>query len=74
MKIEVRLILPAELLMAVRSLEPDDTPNISLCTDCSGVKVTFRFDRIGSAIETLDDYLRNLKVAREIEEELREGS
>ena len=68
MKLKARLILGEEFNKAVRSLEPDNTPNIITGTDDHEISVTFTFDRMGSAIEAIDDYLRNLKIATEIEE------
>ncbi|MCW7075888.1 MAG: KEOPS complex subunit Pcc1 [Candidatus Syntrophoarchaeum sp.] len=68
MKLKARLILDKAFITAVKSLEPDNTPNIVGKTDDHEISVTFTFDRIGSAIEAIDDYLSNLKIATEIEE------
>jgi len=68
MKLKIKLTLAERFGRAVSSLEPDNTPNIITSSSEGRITVKFTFDRIASAIASLDDYLSNLRIATEIEE------
>ncbi len=49
-----------------RSLAPDNVPGIETVVEGNCVTVMFEGDKVGSILASVDDYLMNAKIARDV--------
>jgi hypothetical protein len=62
--IQARLVFRGEkAVLAARSIEPDNLPNMSLQMDADLLCLQFSTEKIGTLLSTVDDLLMNIKIA-----------
>lgn len=71
MRIRGRLVFRGEeagelVSIIAQSLAPDNVPGMETTVEEKSVIVTFRADRIGTLLASVDDYLMNAKIASDM--------
>ena len=54
-----------EAKIAAKAIEPDNLSNMSLVADVDHLSLSFSNEKIGTLLSTVDDLLRNIKIAEE---------
>ncbi len=71
MKFKGKLVFKGEkagelVSIIARSLAPDNVPGIETFIEKDSAMVTFKADKIGTLLASIDDYLMNAKIASDM--------